>query len=107
MQEPDKYKKLKIVTDIVSAICLGFLLYVAPVWAVYEPDVHDSNGRVLIGMKLTLIAGTFSIFGSIWLLFRYLLILKKKYPFTATYAFKILLISPGFLLAMLLMILRS
>jgi len=82
--------KLKISIDIFSGISLIFLFVVCPIWGHYNPNINDDSGKMLIMTKLLLADSIPSIFGIIWLAFRYGEIIAKKYPFILTQKFKLL-----------------
>lgn len=92
MAETNNYTKLKIGTDIASAVFVAYVIIILPLWCHYDPKFvdRDPGGNIPIQLKLLIADILPAAFGILWLLFRFGGNFVKKYPF---------IISPQFRLA--------
>jgi hypothetical protein len=77
-----RHRKLKIGIDVLALILFLNMLIVIPVWSHYDPN--GPTGKPDFHMKYILCSAPPALFSWWWLLFRYVEVVDKKFPFILT-----------------------
>jgi hypothetical protein len=85
----DKNKKLKIAVDVLSVAFITFELSITSIWNHYHPSNRTIEGRITPDTKLLLAAFIPSLFGFLWLIFRYADRMNRRFPFFLKPTFQI------------------